>query len=276
MSDNPAASAANAQSGPPVPGSDGPDQAPDQASNATSGPEETSGQLGIAVSASRAETAEGQASPRVGDTRQVAGPSQRPRIGDRRPAPHRSGAHAQVRTRQRSSETRQDEQRAPSGGEDAQVALGPIGAWVPSSHAPESESSEGRSGIGLRTLCEDRRSARSEAVRRESTSVTSGSPSLRDAGGAGVGENAGAKPVGRYLMCVHVRPHATQIAVLEGGPSSSTSSRGPRTTRARSTGTSTSAGSRTCFRGWRRHSWTSTLRRTRFCTGATSATTART
>ena len=24
------------------------------------------------------------------------------------------------------------------------------------------------------------------------------------------------KPVGRYLMCVHVRPHATQIAVLEG------------------------------------------------------------
>jgi ribonuclease E len=24
------------------------------------------------------------------------------------------------------------------------------------------------------------------------------------------------RPVGRYLMCVHVRPHATQIAVLEG------------------------------------------------------------
>jgi ribonuclease E len=46
---------------------------------------------------------------------------------------------------------------------------------------------------------------------------TAGSPSRR--GGRsrrrGGRERAG-RPVGRYLMCVHVRPHATQIAVLEG------------------------------------------------------------
>lgn len=30
------------------------------------------------------------------------------------------------------------------------------------------------------------------------------------------GAQRGGRPVGRYLMCVHVRPHATQIAVLEG------------------------------------------------------------
>jgi ribonuclease E len=38
----------------------------------------------------------------------------------------------------------------------------------------------------------------------------------RQRGGRGRGRERNGRPVGRYLMCVHVRPNATQVAVLEG------------------------------------------------------------
>ena len=81
------------------------------------------------------------------------------------------------------------------------------------------------------------------------------------------------KQVGRYLVCVHVQPQMTQIAMLEGAPWSSTTCRGRPTTPPRSTGTSTGAGCRTCSRAWRRPSSTSGSRRTPCSTGATCATT---
>jgi ribonuclease E len=55
--------------------------------------------------------------------------------------------------------------------------------------------------------------AASEAV-TEDASDPSGKSSARTRRRSGR-ERRG-RPVGRYLMCVHVRPHATQIAVLEG------------------------------------------------------------
>jgi ribonuclease E len=215
MSDNQAASAANAESGPPVPGSDGSDQAPDQASNAPSGSEETSSQLGVAVSASLTDTAERPARPRVGDTRQVVGPPLRPRIGDRRPAPPPEGvARGQVRTRQSSADTRHEEQPEGSAGEDAQVAIGPIEAAGNDSKArvkapPRVDPGSGSSAV------EGPAPARSEAFE----GVDLGDIGLGKPAGRGrrrSGRERRGKPVGRYLMCVHVRPHATQIAVLEG------------------------------------------------------------
>jgi ribonuclease E len=214
MSDNQAASAANAESGPPVPGSDGSDQAPDQASNAPSGSEETSGQLGVTVSASLTDTAERSARPRVGDTRQVAGPSQRPRIGDRRPAPPEGVARGQVRTRQPSADTRHDEQPEGSGGEDAQVAIGPIEVVGTGSQARVKAPARVDPGSGS-SDAEGPATARSEAFE----GVDLGDIGLAKSAGRGrrrSGRERRGKPVGRYLMCVHVRPHATQIAVLEG------------------------------------------------------------
>ena len=82
------------------------------------------------------------------------------------------------------------------------------------------------------------------------------------------------RPVGRYLMCVHVRPARHP----DRGARGPVADRTPRlacaqTTPTRSTATSTAAGSRTCCRAWRRPSSTSARRRTPCCTGATCATT---
>ena len=51
---------------------------------------------------------------------------------------------------------------------------------------------------------------------KEPDVVTNGSVDGRTARGKNRGRESGTCPLGRYLMCVHVEPERTQIAVLEG------------------------------------------------------------
>ena len=79
------------------------------------------------------------------------------------------------------------------------------------------------------------------------------------------------RPVGRYLMCVHVGADGHPDRRARGPqPRSSTTCRRRPTTSPRSTATSTSAGSRTCCPAWRRPSSTSARPRTPCSTAATS------
>ncbi len=191
MSDDPAANAANAPSGPAVPGADGSDQAPGQISDDTPGPEEPSEQLGIVVSASRPDAPTAADSPRVGDTRPGAVPAQRPRIGDRRPAPvlpQDPTSRGQARTRQPAQTARRDNHQDSVGQEQTPVSLSAV-------DGPGAALTEPYGGVDLGDLGLPKPAGR---ARRRS------------------GRERRGKPVGRYLMCVHVRPHATQIAVLEG------------------------------------------------------------
>ncbi len=214
MSDNPAANTANAQSGPQVPGSDGSDQAPDQASNAPSGPEETSDQLGIAVPVSRTDISDQRDPSRLGETRPNAGPPpQRPRIGDRRPAPE-PVARSPVRTRQPSAGTRRDERPESAGREAASVSLGPIEVVGTESRGQVKVPATVHPELGAG----DRQGSATAPV-EGFEGVDLGDIGLAKPAGRGrrrSGRERRGKPVGRYLMCVHVRPHATQIAVLEG------------------------------------------------------------
>ena len=78
------------------------------------------------------------------------------------------------------------------------------------------------------------------------------------------------RPMGRYLMCVHATPGATHIATLEGRNLVEHSVAKATNDRPRSTGTSTSVGSRTCCPAWRRRSSTSGSRRMASSIAATS------
>jgi ribonuclease E len=206
MSDNPAASAANAQSGPAVPGPDGSDQLPGQDSKATPGPEQTSDQIGIAVSQPPAEDARAPDVPKVGDSRPGAATVQRPRIGDRRPAPPADPTpRVPVRARQtnqgtRGIDSRGIESRGIDSRGDAERDGDPAGLKPTGALATEDSSAGALSEVDLGDL--------------PLGDLPIGKPAGRTRRRSGR-ERRG-KPVGRYLMCVHVRPHATQIAVLEG------------------------------------------------------------
>ncbi|MCB0993512.1 MAG: Rne/Rng family ribonuclease [Acidimicrobiales bacterium] len=131
------------------------------------------------------------------DTTAAAGPSPKPKIGDSRPAPaaptERSGG-------ERSG--RQGANGGSSGGDGSSSGDGSGGARrrrrrggrgrsrskQPSSHAPVESSTSDLEPIELDEEALERRKGR---------------------------ERKG-KPVGRYLMAVHVEPEVTQIAVLEG------------------------------------------------------------
>ncbi len=73
---------------------------------------------------------------------------------------------------------------------------------------------DGRTGRAGRTVAVGARQAAGagDGVATEPSSRAAGTGRSRRRGGA----ERGGRPLGRYLMCVHVRPHATQIAVLEG------------------------------------------------------------
>jgi ribonuclease E len=56
----------------------------------------------------------------------------------------------------------------------------------------------------------------SEAVEADEAEDAEEAPKSKGRSRRRSGRERRGRPVGRYLMCVHVRPHATQIAVLEG------------------------------------------------------------
>ena len=111
-----------------------------------------------------------------------------------------------------------------------------------------------------------------EAVRPPSDQKRSTVPAAKGEGRRGGRERRG-KAVGRYQICVHVRPDMTQIALLEGRTLVEHYISRASDDATRSTATSTADGSRTCSRAWRRPSSTSARRRTPCSTTGTSATT---
>ncbi|HUY20825.1 MAG TPA: Rne/Rng family ribonuclease [Acidimicrobiales bacterium] len=115
-------------------------------------------------------------SPRLGDTRP---PPARPRIGDTRPARVPATPAPAAAVAPASPAT-----RAPRGAKRPAPASSVVAAPAPGGGDADDDTGEG-SPAGGRS-------------RRKS------------------GRERRGRPVGRYLMCVHVRPHATQIAVLEG------------------------------------------------------------
>jgi ribonuclease E len=114
--------------------------------------------------------------------------AERPRIGDTRPAPAAATPPVPVAAAPRSP-------RRGSAGAKASGAA--------------------REATGLDSARPERTPATKAAAppddQDEDGTKTAGGRSRRRSGR----ERRG-RPVGRYLMCVHVRPHATQIAVLEG------------------------------------------------------------
>jgi ribonuclease E len=130
--------------------------------------------------------------PRIGDTRRQ-GP--RPRIGDTRPAPPPAVPPTPVPTIEIATP------RAVSGVVSPSVS--------PGQEAPEQTGDGKRPGQGEDQGVEGEAWSGGEAA--QARAPTRGGRARRRSGR----ERRG-RPVGRYLMCVHVRPHATQIAVLEG------------------------------------------------------------
>ncbi len=127
---------------------------------------------------------------------------ERPRIGDRRPAPPAAAP------------TPRPPRRSPAGTKAAGTkAAGPRNrgerAAGERTAGPVPEVTGVRSGGAVGGRGET--VADADEDQDDGGARTTGGKSRRRSGR----ERRG-RPVGRYLMCVHVRPHATQIAVLEG------------------------------------------------------------
>jgi ribonuclease E len=217
MSDDSAGSPANTKPGPEV-------AVPDQAvsSQISTKSQTTSGGAGDDAGAPRAEADARQAradSESAPDQHQAdgvtghsaAGPGRavvRPRIGDTRPAPPppepvaaAAAPVVEVVALKPPAKTRQAGQ-----GQRRQGRQGP--SKQAAAERKDAGSDESLSGPDLDGSAQD---ADAEAGGDEPALSSSQTKGRRRSGR----ERRG-KPVGRYLMCVHVRPHATQIAVLEG------------------------------------------------------------
>src|SRR5205823_6126426 len=109
------------------------------------------------------------------------------------------------------------EQPAPAGAAlEAETLFTPLAEGAaPSSDPAPSEATEDSTSASPRKR--RRRGSRGGRRRRPAGAQTAGeTPAAPAAAGRRRGRERKGRPVGRYLMCVHVRPHATQIAVLEG------------------------------------------------------------
>jgi ribonuclease E len=133
-----------------------------------------------------------QDEPRGGDSRPAGLTAQKPRIGDSRPAPPVPQAQPVPPAQNGSGAARTQSRRGNRQGSADRKQVAPL---PKPSEEPEdldvADSSEG-DDTGESAV------AKASRGRRRS------------------GRERRGRPVGRYLMCVHVRPHATQIAVLEG------------------------------------------------------------
>jgi ribonuclease E len=124
------------------------------------------------------------AGPRIGDTRPPSAAPPKPRIGDTRPAPTPPPAVAPPGRGARSGS-----RPAPAAGPATETGT-TVAAVLRDAGAAAAGEPPPDAG--------DEPKAKSGRSRRRS------------------GRERRGRPVGRYMMCVHVRPHATQIAVLEG------------------------------------------------------------
>ncbi len=146
--------------------------------------------LGTASASPAAGPAGGrQPRPKVGDARP---PAERPRIGDSRPARPPAVPVAPVPV-------------TPVPVAPAAASPRPVRAGV--DRAPSSARSTAAPADTGASANED---VGDEAESSTDKGTGSGRSRRRS------GQQRRGRPVGRYLMCVHVRPHATQIAVLEG------------------------------------------------------------
>ncbi|MBW3556514.1 MAG: Rne/Rng family ribonuclease [Actinobacteria bacterium] len=125
--------------------------------------------------------------PKIGDTRPAPAPPPEPRIGDTRPAP-------------------------PSGsGDGGAVPAGEAAGGAKVGKKKRRRGGRGRSGGAREGAVEVVRGEQGSADQlEEPIEVDPETVELRR------GKERNGRPLGRYLMAVHVRPHATQIAVLEG------------------------------------------------------------
>lgn len=141
-------------------------------------------------------------------------PAERPKIGDRRPAPvvdlsSNSALGKRAETDSAASQrisSRPPKSVRPDSGTSPSKTAGTAGA--PAVEREATNPSGERAGR--------RRSERSDKSARS----RSGEARQKGAEGDGAekrrGRERNGRPVGRYLMCVHAREQATQIAVLEG------------------------------------------------------------
>ncbi len=136
----------------------------------------------VATEATEAGTPTPAERPRIGDTR--------PSIGDTRPAPAGMAAPAQAPARSGGGRGRQ--RSSGGGGGGGSRGAGGTGATTAKAAAPRSAAPGAKSDVGAK-----------------------GDGATRGEGRRGGRERRG-KAVGRYQICVHVRPDVTQIALLEG------------------------------------------------------------
>jgi ribonuclease E len=128
-----------------------------------------------------------------GDSPPAGLTAQKPRIGDSRPAPPLPRAQPAEASQNGSGGARTQSRRGNRQGTADRKPVAPVPRLSEEPEAldvaesPEADDTPGESAT-----------AKVSRGRRRS------------------GRERRGRPVGRYLMCVHVRPHATQIAVLEG------------------------------------------------------------
>jgi ribonuclease E len=135
----------------------------------------------------------------------TGGPAGKPRIGDTRPAPEPSAGEQSAAT---GSKGNRDRSGGGSGGGAGQARKRRRrgGRGRSSTKAP-AKSGQGRESEGVRS-----------GVAKPVTALTGGEAIELDEDVLEErrGRTRNGKPVGRYLMAVHVQPEATQISILEG------------------------------------------------------------
>jgi ribonuclease E len=166
-------------------------------------PRATSGPVGRGPATATGDEAD---HPRIGDRR----PAPRPRIGDSRPA-RPEAPPSPLPTEPPTlpdwlKEAPSESEARPDRGDGASEDAGEAGSGRSrSGRRRRRRGGRGRGGVGSET------EAATAEERETGVDVGEERPSGRK-----TGRQRNGRPLGRYLMCVHVRPHATQIAVLEG------------------------------------------------------------
>ncbi len=141
--------------------------------------------------------------PQVGDTR--------PSIGDTRPAPAApQGQAGQPNGRNRN---KQGAAKGGQGGQNPQSNQSGQGAVQPSIDTPREPRPEGEGAKKKRRRGGKGRGTGTGAVGRPDSGLSEMDPDVLE---RRRGRERNGRPIGRYLMCVQVRPTLTQVAVLEG------------------------------------------------------------
>jgi ribonuclease E len=169
--------------------------------------ESTSGRTDVGRDTERGGAPPAPAPPRADPPEASAPP--KPKIGDTRPAPPPRPAQPRVAPPTSDRDPAAGDGRARSQKTAAAVASGPAAP----AGSPARRRRRGRRGRGGGGKPEDAVVDGSGTIQAPAPEAGRAAPeTARRARGR---ERRG-RPVGRYLMCVHVQPGATQIAVLEG------------------------------------------------------------